>query len=434
MAKLWRFLAVSIGLAVCLGLMVVPSLSQSQQALADTNEWAFEIQDEAVTKVPVGTSFTVNITAVQLSTGNSDGWEAYLRYDPAYLNVTGIDTPATLPPPNNGPPDWYPVPGMYGLANPGYNNTEGMLYVGYSPAPMSPKLNETFWLATIHFDAKAVEGTTYVNFTDVGVFQTTKILLGATEVHNWAKFVNGMVRVGEPPTLTVSPDSLTFNAIEGGENPPAQTLEVCSSAVDTLDWSLKDNAAWLSESPTDGSLAEGECEDVTVSVDVTGMKAGDYSATITITGSDEVQVPVSLNIESAMPVGPANLSASSLSISPQQVEPGQEVTISISVANTGGETGSYDAVLYINEVVEDNQTVSVAAGTSKNVIFTVSKSQAGVYDVSLAGQTGQFEVVGGGGWFGGGGLGTGGIIAIVVVVITLIVALVLILRRTRRET
>jgi len=433
MAKLWRFLAVSIGLAVCLGLMVVPSLSQSQQALADTNEWAFEIQDETVTKVPVGTSFTVNITAVQLSTGNSDGWEAYVTYDPAYLNVTGIDTPSKLPSPNNGPPDWYPVPGAYGLANPGYNNTEGILYVGYSPAPMSPKLNETFWLATIHFDAKAVEGTTYVNFTDAGAFQTTKILLGATEVHNWTKFVNGMVRVGEPPTLTMSPDSLTFNAIEGGENPPSQTLELCNSGVDILDWSLKDNAGWLSESPTSGSLAEGECEDVTVSVDVTGMGAGDYSATITITGSDEVRVPVSLNIESAAPVGPANLSASALSISPQQVEPGEEVTISINVANTGGETGIYNAVLHINDVVEDNQTVSVAGGTSKNVIFTVTKSQAGVYDVSLAGQSGQFEVVSDD-WVGGGGLGTGGIIAIVVVVIALIVALVLILRRTRRET
>jgi len=65
------------------------------------------------------------------------------------------------------------------------------------------------------------------------------------------------------------------------------------------------------------------------------------------------------------------------------------------------------------------------------VIFTVTKSKAGVYDVSLAGQSGQFEVVGGGGWFAG-GLGTGGIIAIVVVVIVLIVAVIFILRGTAR--
>jgi len=246
-----------------------------------------------------------------------------------------------------------------------------------------------------------------------------------------------MARFG-PHDFVVKPISLTFTTDEG-ENPPSQTLKICNTGNGTLNWSLSDGGTgWLSESPKKDSLPVPDCEDVRVSVDVAGMKAGDYRATITFTGSAPVQeVPVSLHIESAMeamPVLPAGLSASALSITPQQVKPDQEVTISISVANTGGETGSYNAVLYINGAVEDSQSVSVAAGASKNVIFTVSKSQAGVYDVSLAGQSGQFEVVGGGGWFGGGGgLGTGGIIAIVVVVIVLIVAVIFILRGTSRE-
>jgi len=237
------------------------------------------------------------------------------------------------------------------------------------------------------------------------------------------------------PKISVSPTPLTFTTNEG-ENPPDQTLEICNTGTGTLNWSLSDGGtAWLSENPTSGSLGAGECEDVTVSVDTTGMEAGDYTATITVTGSPTVSVPVTLHIVSGMPeipVEPASVSASALDISPQQVKPGQDVTISINVANTGGETGSYNAVLYINSVVEDSQSVSVAGGTSKNVIFTVTKSKAGVYDVSLAGQTGQFEVVGGG-WFGGGlGLGTGGIIAIVVIVIALIVAVIFILRGTAR--
>jgi len=235
------------------------------------------------------------------------------------------------------------------------------------------------------------------------------------------------------PGISVNPRSLTFTT-SVGVNPPSQKLEVCNSGTGTLDWELTDNTGWLGENPTSGSLDEDDCEDVTVSVDVSGMEAGDYTATITITGSDEEKVSVNLHIVSAMPempVGPAQVSASGLSITPQQVQPGRDVTISVNVANTGGATGSYNAVLYINGVVEDSQSVSVAGGTSKNVIFTVSKSQAGVYDVSLAGQSGQFEVVGGGGWFAG-GLGTGGIIAIVVVVIVLIVAVIFILRGTAR--
>jgi len=234
------------------------------------------------------------------------------------------------------------------------------------------------------------------------------------------------------PEISASPTTLTFTTNEG-ENPADKTLKVCNSGTGTLNWSLTDNAAWLSENPTSGSLAADKCKDVTVSVDASGLAAGDYSATITITGSPTKTIPVNLHIVSAMPelpVAPASLSASGLSISPHQVKPDQEVTISINVANSGGETGSYNAVLYINGAVEDSQSVSVAPGMTKNVIFTVSKSDAGVYDVLIAGQSGQFEVVHTG-WFGG-GLGTGGIVAIVVIVIALILALVFVLRGTRR--
>jgi hypothetical protein len=234
------------------------------------------------------------------------------------------------------------------------------------------------------------------------------------------------------PAISASPIPLTFTTTEG-ENPADKMLEVCNTGTGTLNWSLTDDAAWLSETPTSGSLGADDCEDVTVSVAASGLAAGDYSATITITGSPTVTVPVNLHIVSAMPelpVEPAQLSASGLSISPHQVKPGQEVTISINVANSGGKTGSYNAVLYINGAVEDSQSVSVAPGMTKNVIFTVSKSDAGVYDVSIAGQSGQFTVVHTG-WFGG-GLGTGGIVVIVVIVIVLIVALFFVLRGTRR--
>jgi len=616
MVKFWRFLSVSIVLAVCVGLLLVPGTIP--QTLAQADEWAYEIEPNT-TSVSASSSFSVNITCVQWDTGDSDGWETYVRYDPTYLSVTGITIPSTLPPPNSDSPDPYPAPGVYGLASPGYNNTEGILYVGYSPKPATPKLNQTFWLATIDFATTAAEGATSINFVDVSMLYATKILLGATQVQNWTKFVNGTVMIGAPslqvcvdpvgagnvtadgtplvmtagcnttswawdanvsleafpgaaysfvnwtgnltgstnpdnitmsankdvtahfvavvPIISPTPTNLTFSADVGGanpsnqtldicnigtgilnwtltdgpgwlivrplsggnlsatdcnttevavnitglakgtynaiinitgssvevpvtlnlgapaisasptsltfttnkgENPPSQTLRVWNSGSGTLNWSITDNAGWLSESPaTDSSTGVDDKTSVSVSVDASGMETGDYSATITIADPAASNTPqtvsVTLQIVSAMPdipMGPAQLSASSLSITPQQVQPGQDVTISVNVANTGGATGSYNAVLYINGAVEDSQSVSVAAGTSKNVIFTVSKSKAGVYDVSVAGQSGQFEVVGGG-WFGG-GLGTGGIIAIVVVVIILIVAVVFILRGTTK--
>jgi len=424
MAKLWRFLSILIVAAVCLGLMLVLGAPPAKVALAAGN-MTIGIQPETTTVLP-GTLFDIEVWVQNPDANDIYGCQARLDFDSSYFNVTGID---------NGPV-------MTEIALTAFDNSNGTVdHDASMPLPPGDPTNATSILvATIHCQAHAVEGASTIDF----VYQTrppfrqTLVALSMTdylESGNMSLMHGGMVKVGGPPAISVSPNSLAFNVIEEGENPPDRTLELCNLGTGTLNWNATDNDGWLSESPMSGSLGEDGCEDVTVSVDVTGMKAGDYSATITITGSAAVEIPVSLHIESAtvpIPGGPANLSASALSISPQQVQPGQEVTISINVANTGGETGSYNAVLYINEVVEDSQTMSVAAGASKNVTFTVTKSQAGVYDISLAGQSGQFEVVSGG--FFGGGLSTGSIIVIVVAVIVLIVGLFLIRRGTRRET
>jgi len=420
MIKLWRFLSISIVVAICLGLILVPAAIAPEVASANPDlNCGIEVVPN-MTGVGYAEDFDVNITITDTVAQDMAGWSVYMTFNTTLMNVTGI-SPCTMLPTGKYADD---IPGY-----PKWDNATGVIEHQSGPKYGEPYVTTSFVVMTVHCRSNAVAGTGSLNF--IVIDPTMQTYVGdpsAADVLDWSKVVNGTVKVGGPPTISVSPQNLTFNAIEAGENPPAQTLEVCNSGVGTLDWSLTDNAAWLSGTPTSGSLAEGVCEDVTVSVDVTGMEAGDYSATIT--GSPTVTIAVSLHIESAVPVEPAQWSPSGLSISPQQVEPDQEVTISINVANTGGEAGSYNAILYINNVVEDSQSVSVAPGMTENVIFTVSKSDAGVYDVLLAEQSGQFEVVSTG-WFGG-GLGTGGIVAIVVIVIALIVALVLVLRRARR--
>jgi len=104
--------------------------------------------------------------------------------------------------------------------------------------------------------------------------------------------------------ISFNPESLSFTAVEGGSNPGNETLEIWNSGTGTLNWSLSDDAAWLSENPTSGS-STGEHDTAAVSVDITGMSAGDYSGNITITApgaSNSPQaVPVSLHISSAAP-------------------------------------------------------------------------------------------------------------------------------------
>jgi hypothetical protein len=89
---------------------------------------------------------------------------------------------------------------------------------------------------------------------------------------------------------------------------------------------------------------------------------------------------------------PAAFTISSLSISPVEVNVGETVTISLTVTNTGGESGVYQVTLKINGVVEDTKEVTIAAGASQEVKLTTSKDAAGTYTVDCNGLVGSFVV------------------------------------------
>jgi hypothetical protein len=121
------------------------------------------------------------------------------------------------------------------------------------------------------------------------------------------------------PAIAFRPSSLSFSAIQGGDNPQGQILEIWNSGPGTLDWSVSDDADWLALAPTNGS-STGEKDEVTISVDIAGMSAGDYSATITIAAAGATNTPrtlaVSLTLtETEAPTiafGPASLSFSAV--------------------------------------------------------------------------------------------------------------------------
>ena len=71
---------------------------------------------------------------------------------------------------------------------------------------------------------------------------------------------------------------------------------------------------------------------------------------------------------------------------------GDEVTISLFVVNTGGKSGSYEVTLKINGGVAATKEVTVSAGLSKEVTFTISKDIAGTYSVDVNGLTDSFTV------------------------------------------
>ena len=104
-----------------------------------------------------------------------------------------------------------------------------------------------------------------------------------------------------PPTIGYSPSSFSFTANEGGANPSSQTLSISNTGVNptAMDWAVTDDATWLSLSPTSGS-SSGEVDSVTLSVDISGMSAGNYSATITISGTGATNTPRTVAVSLAI--------------------------------------------------------------------------------------------------------------------------------------
>jgi hypothetical protein len=96
------------------------------------------------------------------------------------------------------------------------------------------------------------------------------------------------------------------------------------------------------------------------------------------------------------PPQPAHFVPSGLSIRPSLEETifvtktGESVTITASVANDGGQEGTYDVVLKLNGQTIDTKTVTVGAGQSRQVSFTESGLGYGQYEVDVAGLTGEF--------------------------------------------
>jgi len=89
---------------------------------------------------------------------------------------------------------------------------------------------------------------------------------------------------------------------------------------------------------------------------------------------------------------PANFEVSDLSISPSQVEPGEEIVISVNVTNVGEESGSYTVTVIINEEVEATREVTLSGLSSTVLTFTTVKEIEDIYTVEVDGLTGSFAV------------------------------------------
>lgn len=116
------------------------------------------------------------------------------------------------------------------------------------------------------------------------------------------------------PGLLVSPGSLSFAATNGAGNPPSQSFGLTNVGSATLNYTLSTNASWLSVSPATGSLAAAAGQQITVSVDITGLSAGLSNATITVSDPAATNTPQTVSLSLAISNAPASGSVTTQSV------------------------------------------------------------------------------------------------------------------------
>ena len=97
------------------------------------------------------------------------------------------------------------------------------------------------------------------------------------------------------PTIALSAPTLSFSADAGCANPPTQTLAISRCGGGVLDWSLTDDAAWLTATPAVGQ-SQGEVDTASVSADIVGLEPGTYTAVLTASAPQATNSPRSVII------------------------------------------------------------------------------------------------------------------------------------------
>jgi Viral BACON domain/Fibronectin type III domain len=90
-----------------------------------------------------------------------------------------------------------------------------------------------------------------------------------------------LLHAGEVLAFPYAPTTLIFTATDGTSSPPAQTVVFSKKAFVPQDWTATATSSWLMISPASGTVTT-EKDTISVQVNPSGLSAGTYSSSFTI--------------------------------------------------------------------------------------------------------------------------------------------------------
>jgi uncharacterized membrane protein len=181
------------------------------------------------------------------------------------------------------------------------------------------------------------------------------------------------------PLFSVGNLTITPNQIKEGD-PVTITAVVTNSGTATGQYSMVLRIGSVVENIAELTLNPGERQ--TATFNVVKEIAGDY----------QVEVDGLRGFFTVIPRLPAAFTISNLSITPERVKQGEQVSVSAIVSNTGETEGTYSVVLRIKGIAERIEEITLPAGKNQRVVFNITKDAAGFYPIALENLSGRFVV------------------------------------------
>ena len=188
--------------------------------------------------------------------------------------------------------------------------------------------------------------------------------------------------------LTTSPATLTFSSPQGNAGSVSQAITFWKGGDRSRNWTAAASASWASVTPASGTIS-GERDQVAVSINPTGLSAGTYTATVSISMEtlkgrwNKTSIPVTLTVSGSTASPSIRLSPLSLGFAGVAggVNPAAQ---SFNLANPTGGTLSWS--------LSDNAawlSLSTGSGTTTTETDSISASvnlaglAAGTYSAAI---------------------------------------------------
>ncbi|MBI3855818.1 MAG: choice-of-anchor D domain-containing protein, partial [Planctomycetes bacterium] len=180
------------------------------------------------------------------------------------------------------------------------------------------------------------------------------------------------------PTIQLTPATMIFSAPLGGPNPAPKRAQLKNIGTGKLHWTATVNAPWLILAPAQGARQAGMTKNINVSVDVTGLAAGVYTATITVTGNTGPQPPQTIAVTLYVNSGPTILlDPTSLTFDSPDFGP-NPVPQTVTLQNVGPGTLTWNAAANVTTppagtwLVVSPLTVNLSPGATATLTVSVN--------------------------------------------------------------